>query len=371
MIPVPLGLGRAARRVADEIASLLGGQVEPCRMTFSAGTARHRVRATYGGRRLDVYVFKPWCEVWVQDVRLAFDRLAFTVGQPYVTMGLTEPVAEGFASRDSPRVYSNAAFDWQAIRAFLKVEANEEDLRSLDLRDGEFAMVASRQMILRSRVDDLARLRSRLEGLRRLWERNGRPDQSTAAASGVFALKVLNGVEEAKASGPHRFGGRLEPPVACRSCGNPLNVLVRLDVSDGALGLPPVACGFLPVVYCLACQPAGPTTLACKGGRWLLEKEGPGEFQPPVIELAERPLAVTRVLGAGKGLPPFAPRLGGEPDWLQASETPDCPGCGGLASFLLQLPSDPALEVQFGDDGMCYAFFCPRCVMATSLTQSH
>jgi len=339
-------------------------------MTFTLRTARYCVRATYGGRRVEIYVFPPWCEVWVQDVRLRADDLTLAVGLPKPALGLTEPLAPAPGSPEAPWLFSNAALDGQAVQQFLKADENVADLRRLDLHGREFAIVSSGQMILRSRVGDVQRLISRMDALRRLWERNGRATRPTALISGVFALRVANAPEVASARSPHRFGGRLEPPIACASCGHPLNLLVRLDVSDGMLGLPPVAGGFLPVAYCLACQPAGPTTLAFEGGRWVLKEEGPGQFQPPAAELAERRLAVSRV-DDRTGLPSFVARVGGEPDWIQAAETPDCPGCGGLMPFLLQLPSDPAADVQFGDDGVLYAFFCAPCAMVTSLTQSH
>ena len=50
----------------------------------------------------------------------------------------------------------------------------------------------------------------------------------------------------------------------------------------------------------------------------------------------------------------------GEPDWLQADETPACSGCGRRMQFVAQLEQgpEPATEMNFGGLGRAYVFDC-------------
>jgi hypothetical protein len=75
-------------------------------------------------------------------------------------------------------------------------------------------------------------------------------------------------------------------------------------------------------------------------------------------------------------------KLGGEPDWCQNPEVPDCPACKSLMSFVGQLDSIehkeshnpnqmPYKEQQymFGDVGMIYLFICFDCNETKSIIQ--
>jgi hypothetical protein len=60
-------------------------------------------------------------------------------------------------------------------------------------------------------------------------------------------------------------------------------------------------------------------------------------------------------------------RIGGEPIWVQESEKLFCPKCNSEMKFVFQLDSDlPDLnernnfEIMFGNDGICYGFWCEK-----------
>ena len=56
-------------------------------------------------------------------------------------------------------------------------------------------------------------------------------------------------------------------------------------------------------------------------------------------------------------------RVGGKPEWIQADETPGCPKCGDYMDFLAQLEQGPdaSTAINFGGDGLGYAFVCKDC----------
>jgi hypothetical protein len=64
-------------------------------------------------------------------------------------------------------------------------------------------------------------------------------------------------------------------------------------------------------------------------------------------------------------------RLGGEPDWIQDDETPDCPGCATRMTFTAELEEgrDFATSANFGGGGRSYLFTCPPCAEAAFLWQ--
>jgi uncharacterized protein YwqG len=75
-------------------------------------------------------------------------------------------------------------------------------------------------------------------------------------------------------------------------------------------------------------------------------------------------------------------KLGGEPDWAQVDETPECPACGEQMSFVGQIDSIEHNEdhnphkkfygkqdYMFGDVGLIYVFFCFECLKTQSVFQ--
>ena len=77
-------------------------------------------------------------------------------------------------------------------------------------------------------------------------------------------------------------------------------------------------------------------------------------------------------------------KLGGDPDWIQDDETPDCDNCDEEMSFICQIDSihhdskyNPLRrdclgrkqEYMFGDVGMIYVFFCFDCCETTAVCQ--
>jgi hypothetical protein len=66
-------------------------------------------------------------------------------------------------------------------------------------------------------------------------------------------------------------------------------------------------------------------------------------------------------------------RVGGEPCWVQSAEYFDCPTCGSLMSFLMQLdsdlPTEDGGEWLWGSGGIGYGFWCDRCKVSAFLWQ--
>ena len=61
-------------------------------------------------------------------------------------------------------------------------------------------------------------------------------------------------------------------------------------------------------------------------------------------------------------------RIGGEPDWVQAPEVPNC-SCGKRMSFYGQLDS-LGDQYNLADCGMVYVFVCFDCFESKSVLQS-
>ncbi|WP_406178363.1 hypothetical protein [Streptomyces sp. NBC_00996] len=74
------------------------------------------------------------------------------------------------------------------------------------------------------------------------------------------------------------------------------------------------------------------------------------------------------------GTPTEAPvlgRLGGEPDWIQDDETPDCPSCADRMAFTAELEEgyEFATKANFGGGGRGCIFSCQPCGEAAFLWQ--
>jgi hypothetical protein len=70
-------------------------------------------------------------------------------------------------------------------------------------------------------------------------------------------------------------------------------------------------------------------------------------------------------------------KLGGEPDWIQADETPRCDPCQRAMSLVAQIDSIDAGRqggtgpYVFGDSGMLYVFYCVGCGEAALVQQCY
>ena len=51
--------------------------------------------------------------------------------------------------------------------------------------------------------------------------------------------------------------------------------------------------------------------------------------------------------------------FGGYPQWIQGDETPDCPECDERMQLMVQIASEEAAELMWGDAGAVYLFSCP------------
>ncbi|MHC4457921.1 MAG: hypothetical protein ACYS0I_12710 [Planctomycetota bacterium] len=93
-------------------------------------------------------------------------------------------------------------------------------------------------------------------------------------------------------------------------------------------------------------------------------------------------------LSPGETIDPYAlglrSKLGGEPAWDQADETPECPSCNKPMVFVAQIDSiehdskdnphrvdclSREKDFMFGDVGIIYVFFCFDCLKSQSVFQ--
>ena len=318
--------------------------------------------------QLETYVYARGFEVWVQNFRLrGGGDHAFCVNRPSPGMGLVEPVM-GPLPADAPPVFARAATA-EAARRFFREADQAALVRRLGLRRGESLMVLARQIILHSRGGSEAFVRSRFETLAALFAHASEPVTTRAVLAAACALEIA-GADEPAAS--NWFGGPPERALECRNCAAPLHQILSLDADVWPLAGRLPSFHRIPVALCLNCQTmSAPLVLRRAGRGWTVWAQPAAERfydLPPVLPrraLRVRPAAEPSGDGSRR-----RHRLGGEPDWLQAQEPPDCPGCANVMAFLAQLDGDDALGMQFGDDGRLYAFVCADCRAVATVVQS-
>jgi hypothetical protein len=86
--------------------------------------------------------------------------------------------------------------------------------------------------------------------------------------------------------------------------------------------------------------------------------------------LPDTPETITLVKGSGREAAGDRHKLGGDPDWIQAEETPSCGECDEPMTFYGQL--DHLGDVEgLKDDGMIYVFLCRECYTTEAVLQYH
>jgi hypothetical protein len=150
----------------------------------------------------------------------------------------------------------------------------------------------------------------------------------------------------------------------CRECGGAMQFLAHL----------PLPFGVIAVFFCQNDPGMCDDWDAAAGGNdaFLLS----GSLSPAAV-----PAEGETLLGAVTALRPHPAdvpteelvlgRLGGEPDWIQGDETPDCPSCAARMAFTAELEEghDFATSANFGGGGRGYVFDCRPCGEAAFLWQ--
>ena len=156
-----------------------------------------------------------------------------------------------------------------------------------------------------------------------------------------------------KASGTgHSVCGTPRSDILCPKCSQPAQPIARIHLADKPLGQNPWPDAALSFFRCLRDD--------CED--WSAQFFVAKQTRPPAqcisVELEPEPAT-----SSGKN------RLGGDPRWIQSPEIPECPKCGKIMHFALQM--DGCGSLSFGDAGMLYAFACPACKVTATVIQSH
>lgn len=216
---------------------------------------------------------------------------------------------------------------------------------------------------------DIEAARPKLKALEKLIQAITRPPQPDR-----FLLErewlIKSKPASSKNDFAHFFGGALEQPVACSSCGNATNRMLQMDLADTTLPVTSLGKTQLPVFWCLECLDWGPASYDVSGAMpKLIQKaeKKPGKIEPGEDDLEETAALLVPVPAEKKA--GRKSKIGGKPTWIQMEQTPDCIKCEKSMAFVLQL--DSGSPVMYGDMGMLYVFTCPECKVVTSLIQSH
>ena len=103
-------------------------------------------------------------------------------------------------------------------------------------------------------------------------------------------------------------------------------------------------------------------------------------FEADGLRLAEVPAQGETMLGAVSGMrladdageeDYVLGKIGGKPDWIQADETPGCRKCSDYMDFYAQFDQgrEFSTAINFGGDGLGYAFVCATCHEAAFVWQ--
>jgi hypothetical protein len=151
----------------------------------------------------------------------------------------------------------------------------------------------------------------------------------------------------------------------CRECGGSMQFLAHLPLGTGVFSV--FVCQNDPGL----CDDWDATAGANRA--FLFN----GDLSPAAVPAEGTTLlgAVTALRGHPADTPteqPVLGRLGGEPDWIQDDETPDCPTCGNRMAFTAELEEghDFATKGNFGGGGRGYLFSCQPCGEAAFLWQN-
>jgi hypothetical protein len=182
-------------------------------------------------------------------------------------------------------------------------------------------------------------------------------------------MLLIYGGEVAADAAVHRTGGVPLVPAGfswpeCSECDGAMQFLAHLPLESGAAS----------VFFCQNEPGLCEEWDATSGGNRAFVFSGP--LQP-----AEVPAEGETLLGAVTALhlhpddtaaqAPVLGRWGGEPDWLQNDETPNCPSCEADMAFVAELEEghDFATSANFGGGGRGYVFTCQPCSEAAFLWQ--
>lgn len=249
-----------------------------------------------------------------------------------------------------------------ALRRFVADERVLASLRAIEPGRYEWLVLAPGQLRMRSRTEDLGRIRTRIEAIADLFAHTNRPP----AAPLLAPLGIRFG--KRGESLPHRFGGATSAPIACPSCGDPLARIAGFARSDERLRHLEWKRDSIEVACCFACALSDVASLTCVSHADAPAVVHQSELSPSgdAEPFAERSFELHDPAGRASGR---RSRVGGAPSWIQTDATPACPGCKGTMKFLAQFASTGAL--MFGADmGMAYAFVCAPCTVVATVIQS-
>ena len=93
-------------------------------------------------------------------------------------------------------------------------------------------------------------------------------------------------------------------------------------------------------------------------------------LRPEAIDVDEYFEALSAWEGTGRERTVLG-QLGGKPAWIQADQTPSCPGCGTAMTLTAQLEEgyEDGTSGNFGGGGLAYIFHCVDCIKAAFLWQ--
>ena len=164
-----------------------------------------------------------------------------------------------------------------------------------------------------------------------------------------------------------RIGGAPDAPAdfrwpVCKQCGGAMQFLAQLALPDCEI---PELAGREQSLLLFQCQndPG-----MCD--EWDPQSGGNAARLVPLAEATrvkapasgETRLMAVDPVGVVVTEPEAAPlgRVGGEPEWIQADETPTCV-CGTRMRFVVQLSPEGGGGINFGDAGEGYGFVCDSC----------
>jgi hypothetical protein len=178
-----------------------------------------------------------------------------------------------------------------------------------------------------------------------------------------------------------QFGGRSSSH--CASCGEALDHIITLEPVLDTLGI--TSLERLELATCLSClggeqqpffykhdQNGQPQQIGLEGTP--LTPQFPSvALKPTVVQVAEISPRWRWQSDTYSDDVENLHRVGGDPCWIQYPEYPTCPECSKRMIFLLQimsgLPTVDGGEWTWGDDGICYSFWCDQCRVSAHLWQ--